>query len=32
MNNIIKLKLSPPWITYVNELKALFEPDPDIEI
>jgi len=26
----IKLKLSPPWVTYVNEIKALFENDPDI--
>lgn len=27
-----KLKLSPPWITFVNELKALFGEDPDIRI
>ena len=27
MNNI-RLKLSPPWITYVNQLKALFDGDP----
>ena len=27
-----KFKLSPPWITYFNEIKALFEPDPDIRI
>ena len=27
-----KMKLSPPWITYVNELKALFGQDPDITI
>lgn len=25
-------KLSPPWITYVNELKELFGKDPQIEI
>ena len=29
MNNV-RLKLSPPWITYVNELKALFDGDPMI--
>lgn len=29
MDNV---KLSPPWITYVNELKALFGKDPDITI
>ena len=28
----VRFKLSPPWATYVNELKALFEPDPDISI
>lgn len=28
----IRLKLSPPWVTYVNELKALFGGDPDIKI
>lgn len=27
-----KLKLAPPWITYVNELKAMFESDPTIKI
>jgi len=26
------LKLSPPWVTYVSELKALFGEDPDIRI
>lgn len=26
------IKLSPPWITFVNELKALFGEDPDIHI
>ena len=25
-------KLSPPWYGYVNEIKALFEKDPDIKI
>ena len=24
----VRLKLSPPWITYVNELQALFDGDP----
>lgn len=28
----IRLKLSPPWVTYVNELIALFGEDPDIKI
>ena len=28
----VRLKLSPPWVTYVNKIKALFEPDPDIKI
>lgn len=27
-----ELKLSPPWNTFVSELKALFGEDPDIEI
>jgi len=27
-----KLKLSPPWVTYVNKLMALFGEDPDIKI
>ena len=27
-----KMKLSPPWITFVNEVKALFEEDPEIKI
>ena len=26
----IRLKLSPPWITYINKLKALFGGDPQI--
>ena len=28
----MKMKLSPPWITYVNEVKALFAQDPEIKI
>lgn len=28
----IRLKLSPPWITYVNEIIALFDGDPEIAI
>ena len=28
----IKLKLAPPWITYVNKIQALFGNDPDIKI
>lgn len=38
-NNIIKedkqmsnLKLSPPWVIYVNKITALFEKDPAIKI
>ncbi len=27
-----KMKLSPPWITFVNEVKALFEEDEEIKI
>lgn len=26
------MKLSPPWVNYYNELKALFEQDPEITI
>lgn len=26
----IRLKLSPPWVTYVNKLQALFDGDPQI--
>lgn len=29
MDNV-RLKLSPPWITYINELQALFDGDPQI--
>ena len=28
----VRLKLSPPWITYVNQIKAMFGADPDINI
>lgn len=28
----VRLKLSPPWVTYVNKLIALFGEDPDITI
>lgn len=28
----VKLKLSPPWVTYVNMLMRMFEKDPDIKI
>ena len=30
MNNGVRLKLSPPWITYINKLQALFDGDPQI--
>lgn len=26
----VRLKMSPPWITYINELIALFDGDPQI--
>lgn len=26
-----KMKLSPPWVTYVNEIESLFKGDPDIK-
>ena len=29
MSNV-RLKLSPPWITYINKLEALFDGDPQI--
>ena len=29
MNNV-RLKLSPPWITFIHKLEALFDPDPQI--
>ena len=32
MNEEIRLKLSPPWITYYNEIKALFGEDPAVKV
>ncbi len=32
MQENIKLKLSPPWVTFVNKLLALFGQDPEITI
>lgn len=29
--NEIKTKLSPPWVTYMNKVAALFGEDPEIE-
>lgn len=26
----IRLKMPPPWITYINKLEALFDGDPQI--
>lgn len=28
--NAIRLKLSPPWITYINKVQAMFDGDPQI--
>lgn len=28
----MKLKLSPPWVTYANQMKAIFDGDPDVKI
>lgn len=28
--NDVRLKISPPWVTYVNKLQALFDGDPQI--
>ena len=28
--NDVRLKLAPPWITYINKLEALFDGDPAI--
>lgn len=28
----VRLKLAPPWVTYVNEIKALFEGDKDVRV
>lgn len=27
-----KMKLSPPWVTYANEVKELFAADPDVHV
>ena len=27
-----RLKISPPWVTFVNKINALFSNDPDIDI
>lgn len=29
MNNV-RLKMSPPWVTFINEIEALFDGDPQI--
>ena len=26
--NDVRLKMSPPWVTYINKLQALFDGDP----
>ena len=31
-NTNVRLKLSPPWVIFVNEIKALFGRDPEIGI
>ena len=28
--NVVRLKISPPWVTYINKLQALFDGDPAI--
>ena len=28
--NDVRLKISPPWVTYINKLQALFDGDPQI--
>lgn len=28
MSELVRLKISPPWVTYVNKLEALFDGDP----
>lgn len=30
MANDVRLKVSPPWITFINEIEALFDGDPQI--
>ena len=26
----VRLKISPPWVTYINKVQAMFDPDPQI--
>ena len=28
--NDVRLKISPPWVIYMNKLQALFDGDPQI--
>ena len=28
--NTVRLKISPPWITMINKIQALFDGDPEI--
>ena len=28
----IRMKISPPWCTYVNEINCLFEHDPEVQL
>lgn len=28
----MRLKLAPPWVTFVNEVKALFDEDPQVRV
>lgn len=30
MNQDVRLKVSPPWITYINKIQAMFDGDPQI--
>lgn len=32
MNANVRLKISPPWITYLNQIKVMFGNDPDIDV
>lgn len=32
MSNEVRLKISSPWVTYVNKLTALFDADPQIAL
>lgn len=31
-NTTTNVKISPPWITYTNSVKAIFEKDPHVEV